>query len=174
MKSCTAVAWLGLLGSLVSLSPARKLLQPNAPSTKHRETAATLIERVMVDLRYRFKAMVNTKNRACGLPKYSDPSIGLLRPSPLAPQAALDIIRHNAAVADVDEPRDLQLAVTERAPHASRPTRIGIGEDTLVWIRNREAGRVDVQRTPRRAGAGGTDGPTQQRGIRQTATDIAR
>ena len=73
MKSCTAVAWLGLLGSLVSLSPVRKLLQPNAPSTKHRETAATLIERVMVDLRYRFKVMVNTKDRVCGLPKYSDP-----------------------------------------------------------------------------------------------------
>src|SRR5438034_7764513 len=46
-KSCTAVAWLGLLGSLDSLSPVRKLPQPEPPSTRQRETAATLIERVM-------------------------------------------------------------------------------------------------------------------------------
>src|SRR2546428_4470794 len=46
-NSWSRVAELGWLGSLLSFSPVRKLPHPAAPRTRPRETATTLIERIM-------------------------------------------------------------------------------------------------------------------------------
>src|SRR5439155_3219932 len=46
-NSWSRVAELGWLGSLLSFSPVRKLPQPATPSATPRETATTLIERIM-------------------------------------------------------------------------------------------------------------------------------
>src|SRR2546422_6306972 len=46
-NSWSRVAELGWLGSLLSFSPVRKLPQPAAPKATPRETATTLIERIM-------------------------------------------------------------------------------------------------------------------------------
>src|SRR6267378_6373269 len=278
-KSCTAVAWLGLLGSLDSLSPVRKLLQPKAPSTSARETAATLIERVMGRSprlmvqgngeherpRLRIAEIFRSLNRIGGsaaarlrivagplrpgpqvpagethvdaqkperslnpgrvervadrdlaqldvavlldaclfharerarrvalpIPVLTDrdgrpragahdravepaalsehlrvagacravagrPLVGVLV-RPVAPQGTLDVVRHRTAVPDVEEPGDLELAVTERAPHAPGPPGIRVGEDALVRVGDWEARRVNVHRASRSPGAGCTD-----------------
>src|SRR5436309_5756484 len=46
-NSWSRVAELGWLGSLLSFSPVKKLPHPKAPSARPRETATTLIERIM-------------------------------------------------------------------------------------------------------------------------------
>ena len=81
---------------------------------------------------------------------------------PVAPQGTLHVVRHHAAVPDVEQPGELELPVAERAPHASRPAGIRVGEDALVRVGDREARRVDIHRAPRSAGAGCADRTTQK------------
>src|SRR5256886_16082462 len=70
----------------------------------------------------------------------------------VAPERSLQAIGDDAAVPDVEQPGELQLAIAQRRPHASRPPRVRVGDDSRFGIPQGKAVGGDVERALRRPG----------------------
>src|SRR5438132_11321003 len=79
------------------------------------------------------------------------PMLGVLV-RPVAPQRSLRAVGDDAAVPDVEQPGELQLAVAQRRPHAARPARVRVGDDSRFGIPQGKAVGGDVERALRRPG----------------------
>src|SRR6267143_1669106 len=154
-NSWSRVAELGWLGSLLSFSPVRKEPQPAAPSTRPRETATTLIERIMSRSPRALAVQGDGEHEraALGVAEILRPLNGIGRP----PTARLGIeagelgpgVQVPAGHPDVDAPE------AERALHPRRVQRVGhrylaqldvtvLVEARLVVARERAGGEVAV------------------------------
>ena len=91
----------------------------------------------------------------------------------VTPQRALHVIRHHAAVPDVEQPGELELAVAEGAPEVPCPAGIWIGENALVRIGDRKACRIDIHRAARSPGAGRADRAAEKGGVGYATVDVA-